>query len=267
VDADGPAPQPRRGDLALRSATGIVLVVVAGVALYYGEVAFWFLLMGGALAMQYEWAGLVQRPARRRLAMLALMVPLSMLSPFASGPSFLAVGLILGAAFFIAAIERGFALATGIFYAGLPVLALLYLRQQPDGLLLTLWTMATVWATDIGAYFAGRTIGGPRLAPAVSPSKTWAGLAGGVIAAGLLGLSLAQNFGLPFMLALASGPLAVLAQIGDLVESGLKRQAGLKDSGQILPGHGGILDRVDGLVPVAPVAALMVAAHGAWALS
>src|SRR3546814_7511362 len=94
----------------------------------------------------------------------------------------------MAAAFlFVAIVCRSVRLGAGIYYVGLPILALLFLREQPDGLLFALWALGTVWATDIGAYFAGRRFGGPKLAPAVSPSKTWSGLAGGVFAALLLG--------------------------------------------------------------------------------
>jgi len=133
-------------------------------------------------------------------------------------------------------------------------------RHDAHGLLYAFWAMALVWACDIGAFFAGRSIGGPKLAPRLSPNKTWAGLIGGTIAAGALGLALHATAGLPLALALCSPVLAVLAQLGDLYESWLKRRAGVKDSGNILPGHGGVLDRLDGLVPVAPVAALLVLA-------
>lgn len=263
-----PPAQPRPGgDLALRTASAIVLLTVAIAAIWFGGAPFWLLLTVGAIGVQYEWAGLAGRLGRQRLSMLALMVPLSIMSPFAAGPSFLALGLILGAALFTASVDRGLRLAGGIFYAGLPVLALLYLREQDNGLLLTFWTMALVWATDIGAYFAGRTIGGPKLAPTVSPSKTWAGLIGGMAMALVLGLALAGSFGLSFGLAMASAPLAALAQMGDLFESAMKRRAGVKDSGTLIPGHGGLLDRIDGLVPVAPAAALVVAAEAAWRLN
>jgi phosphatidate cytidylyltransferase len=253
-------------DLAVRTLSGVVLVAIAGVALWLGGVAFWLLLMAGALTMQHEWAGLVGRLERRRLSMLALMASLSMLSPFADGPGFLSFGFIIGGAFFIATIDRSFKLAWGVFYCALPVMALLYLRQQDNGLLLAFWTMATVWATDVGAYFAGRGIGGPKIAPSISPSKTWAGLAGGMIAALGFALFMQSQFDLPYVLVLASAPLAIIAQMGDFLESWMKRQAGVKDSGTLIPGHGGILDRVDGLVPVAPVVALLVAGNAFWAL-
>lgn len=253
-------------DLAVRTVSGVVLVVIAGVALWLGGVAFWLLLMSGALTMQHEWAGLVGRVERRRLSMLALMASLSMLSPFADGPGFLSLGFIIGGAFFITAVDRSFKLGWGVFYCALPVMALLYLRDQDNGLLLAFWTMATVWATDVGAYFAGRGIGGPKIAPSISPSKTWAGLAGGMVAALGFAVFMREQFDLPFVLVLAAAPLAIIAQIGDFLESWLKRQAGVKDSGALIPGHGGILDRVDGLVPVAPVVALLVAANAFWAL-
>jgi phosphatidate cytidylyltransferase len=139
-------------------------------------------------------------------------------------------------------------------------MALIFLRQQePDnfGLLLAFWALALVWATDIGAYFSGRAIGGPKLAPRVSPSKTWAGLGGGVLAALVLGFVLHRFAGLPIQLAAASGLLAVAAQLGDLLESAMKRRAGVKDSGSLLPGHGGVMDRLDGVATAAPLAALL----------
>ena len=145
----------------------------------------------------------------------------------------------------------------GVLYCGLPVLALTFLRRQDDGLL-TFWALALVWATDIGAFFAGRSIGGPKLAPRISPAKTWSGLIGGIALATALALVLHLFEGLPLHLVLATPMLAILAQGGDLYESAIKRRAGVKDSGNILPGHGGVLDRLDGLVPVAPVAALLV---------
>ena len=149
----------------------------------------------------------------------------------------------------------------GFAYALVPALALLWIRERAlHDLMLLLWVFIVTWSTDIGAYFAGRAIGGPKLAPGISPNKTWAGLIGGMIAAGVLGGLWANFTGLsPALLWLA--PLfAVGAQGGDLFESGLKRRAGVKDSGTILPGHGGIMDRLDGLVVVASLTALVVAA-------
>ena len=151
----------------------------------------------------------------------------------------------------------------GFAYALIPALALLWIRERaPHDLMQLLWVFIVTWSTDIGAFFAGRAIGGPKLAPGISPNKTWAGLIGGMSAAGVLGGLWADFTGLsPALLWLA--PLfAVGAQAGDLFESGLKRRAGVKDSGTILPGHGGVMDRLDGLVVVATLTALAVV--GGW---
>jgi phosphatidate cytidylyltransferase len=146
----------------------------------------------------------------------------------------------------------------GFLYALVPALALLWIRDRaPQGLELLLWVFIVTWTTDIGAYFAGRAIGGPKLAPSISPNKTIAGLVGGMVSAALAGFAwveVTRMSGLLFWLA----PLfAVAAQLGDLFESGLKRRAGVKDSGTWLPGHGGALDRLDGLVVVATLTALV----------
>lgn len=143
----------------------------------------------------------------------------------------------------------------GFLYAVLPALALLWVRER-DGLNLLIWIFIVTWTTDIGAYFAGRKFGKRKLAPAISPGKTVEGLYGGIAAATLLGGAWVLGAGLGRPL-LALAPLfAIAAQAGDLFESALKRRAGVKDSGGWLPGHGGVLDRLDGLVPVAVLTAL-----------
>ncbi len=149
----------------------------------------------------------------------------------------------------------------GFVYALLPALALLWIRDRsPVGLELLIWVFIVTWSTDIGAYFAGRAIGGPKLAPSISPNKTIAGLVGGMIAAALLAGLWAFKLGLPPILLWLAAPFAFAAQMGDLFESGLKRRAKVKDSGSWLPGHGGALDRLDGLVVAATLtAALMIA--------
>jgi phosphatidate cytidylyltransferase len=143
---------------------------------------------------------------------------------------------------------------------------MLWLRLDPLlGRPAIFWLLGIVWATDSCAYFAGRTIGGPRIAPSLSPKKTWAGLIGGMIGAGAVGFgtSLWLSMGSPAMLGAVSMLLAVVAQAGDFLESGLERHAGVKDSGKLIPGHGGILDRVDGLVAAALGAGLLALFHGA----
>ena len=146
----------------------------------------------------------------------------------------------------------------GFVYALVPALALLWIRDRaPQGLELLLWVFIVTWTTDIGAYFAGRAIGGPKLAPTISPNKTIAGLVGGMISASLAGYAWVELWRLSAVLFWLAPVFAFAAQMGDLFESALKRRAGVKDSGTWLPGHGGALDRLDGLVVVATLTALV----------
>lgn len=254
-----PAAKPRP-ELLVRTVTGLAMIAVAMAALVAGGFVFWLLVVVVGLFMMAEWSDLHGATARhKRLAQYALFVPLALMSPPpAAGPGFLTLGLLAGAAFFTVIITNMRALALGVVYVGLPILSLLLIRRQHEGVVFTLWALALVWMTDIGAYFAGRAIGGPKLAPAISPNKTWAGLGGGIVLASLFGAAMHAAYGLPLRLTLATPVLAVLAQAGDLYESHLKRRAGVKDSGTLIPGHGGVLDRLDGIVPVAPAAALLV---------
>ncbi|PAX09793.1 phosphatidate cytidylyltransferase [Sphingomonas lenta] len=244
----------------------VAMIAVATLALLLGGVPFWLLCVVISLLMMAEWADLSGATQReKRTAQFALSVPLALMAPASlilESRYFFTLGLLIGAGFFVAIVTRRTQLASGVIYCGLPVLALVILRREEAGLVLALWSLALVWATDIGAFFAGRTLGGPKLAPRISPSKTWSGLLGGVALAAALGALLHMRAGLPFRLAAATPLLAVLAQLGDLFESSLKRRAGVKDSGHILPGHGGVLDRLDGVVPVAPVAMLLVLLPG-----
>ena len=145
----------------------------------------------------------------------------------------------------------------GVIYITLAVHGLWQVRALPAaGLLMAAWLFLVVWATDVGAYVFGRTIGGPKIAPAISPSKTWAGLFGGAVFVMVTMYIMAMIEGLgrqSLAFALYGIPLAVMAQAGDFFESWMKRRAGVKDSGTLIPGHGGLFDRVDGLLPVAIV--------------
>lgn len=252
----GATPAKRRSDLLTRAVAGAAMIAVALGCLAAGGIAFWALTTAAALLMLAEWAGLMRSGTPRiALALAALTVPLIAAFPPIGGEA--ALPLLGVAALATAILGASLRLGLGLLYVGLPALALLLLRERPDGTALTLWTLAVVWATDIGAYFAGRAIGGPKLAPRLSPSKTWAGLGGGMAAALVAGAILATLFRLPPLLLLLGAPLAMLAQAGDLFESWLKRRAGVKDSGRLLPGHGGALDRLDGVVPVAMLMAAL----------
>ena len=156
-------------------------------------------------------------------------------------------------------------LAWGLLYLGPSAVALVWLHAQPGiGLTLVIWVLVVVWTTDIGAYASGRSIGGPRLWPAVSPRKTWAGFVGGLVLGSLGGLAvrrLAVGDLSPSVVAVAVA-VSLASQAGDLLESGIKRRHGVKDTGGLLPGHGGVLDRLDGLFVAAPVFAMIHAMAG-----
>jgi phosphatidate cytidylyltransferase len=136
--------------------------------------------------------------------------------------------------------------------------------ESQSGMLTMMWLFAVVWAADICAYFAGRLIGGPRLAPVISPKKTWAGLLGAIAGGIVAGIGVAYGMDLASLISLGllGGVLGLIEQLGDLFESALKRHYGLKDSGRLIPGHGGVLDRVDGLVAAALVLAAMIILAG-----
>ncbi len=162
---------------------------------------------------------------------------------------------------------RAASLAAGLPYIGFGTVALVWLRAMPaSGLANVLLLLLVVWASDVGAYVAGRTIGGPKLAPAISPGKTRSGAIGGLIAASLVGGGAAFWLGLGagsigWLLPLAAS-LSAVSQAGDLLESAIKRHFGVKDSGWLIPGHGGVFDRLDGLLAAAPAAAALAFALG-----
>ncbi len=161
-------------------------------------------------------------------------------------------------------------LASGALWIALPCVLLLWLAP-PDGSgrATLLWVLAIVWATDIGAYAFGSRIGGPRLAPRWSPRKTWAGLFGGVLCAALTGWAAAWLLDEPAVLpvVMLSAGLAIVGQFGDLAESAAKRRFGVKDTSDLIPGHGGLLDRLDGLLAVIPAVALVTVLRGGSVLA
>ena len=212
-------PAPRKSDLGIRVASAVVMIAVAGTALWLGGISFTILAGVFAATALYEWQRIVR-------------------AMHLSGT----VGMLW--------------IVAGVVYIGFACASILLFRRIgiPHAILPILVTIAT----DTGAYFTGRSIGGPKIAPSISPSKTWSGLVGGMIAAGLVGAWWLGQFAQHGHWSLKvvaggfvfGGILAVVAQIGDFLESGMKRRAGLKDSGAIIPGHGGVLDRVDGLLAV-----------------
>jgi phosphatidate cytidylyltransferase len=264
--------------LTLRIISAAVLIPIVVAAVYAGHPAWDLLvvLFGGVMA--WEWARIVVRSGasvsiRGRL-FLSLLSPLligcalvayafrdSLPQSFLpmSTPYFVVasiVGATLTAAFHFQMRALWFGL--GIAYVAVPCLAIIALRADPSvGLQQILWIVALVIAADTGAYAAGRSIGGPKLAPRISPNKTWAGLGGAVVSAAIMGAITAFLMDLPafWTLTVVSGLLGIVAQAGDLAESAFKRHFGVKDASNIIPGHGGALDRVDGLIAVAAAVA------------
>ena len=234
---------------------------------YLGTPYTELLVLAAALVMAWEWARLCGAEDSRLVVVAVVGAVLAVVGAGALGAYALSLSLVLGLAAALALALRPVGagnplwLAAGVPYIGLPCLAMIWLRAAHDaGALLVIWLVLVIWATDSGAYFAGKTIGGPRLAPRVSPNKTWAGLIGGVAAAALV--ALVGKLLLPghplWPLLLAGGLIAALSQAGDLFESFAKRHFGVKDSGRLIPGHGGLLDRVDGLMVGAVVLAGLV---------
>lgn len=240
-------PQPKNSDLPVRVASALVMVAVAGTALWLGGWVWTAFVALVALGVLWEWTSLALAISRTMKARIAWF---------------------LG----------------GAAYISLAALLLHMLRMSTEGAFMVGALLVAVIGVDVGAYFAGRTFGGPRIAPAISPSKTWAGLIGGAVGAGLLTMAFYWSWWsvlCPFYYELTDPPLppgfglmdarchhpvptlsslpayiavgaivAVVAQAGDFFESWMKRRAGVKDSGFLIPGHGGLFDRLDGLLAV-----------------
>ena len=218
----------RKSDLGVRTVSALVMLAVAGTALALGGRVWIGFVAAVAVGVLWEWRGLVVR-----------FEPVAMV--------------------------RGLWNALGIIYVGLAAYTLAGLRLPADGIWMVLAVLLMVMGTDIGAYFAGRTFGGPKIAPRISPSKTWSGLGGGVLGAAAAHYAMVRLH--PTLADMIAGEVAgvvssltfgavvaVVAQAGDFFESWMKRRAGVKDSGKLIPGHGGLFDRVDGLLAVAFVA-------------
>ncbi len=225
-----------KSDLRTRTLSAIVMVAIAGGALWAGGWVFEILACLIGLGLFWEFWGLVCKISNRWWG-------------------------------------RGLWMVFALIYIAWPVLILVMLsngREHADTMPILLMLIGAVIATDIGAYFAGRTIGGPKIAPKISPSKTWAGLGGGMAMAALFILACCIYAGvgiteLPYYAAIGAS-FAIIAQMGDFFESWMKRRAGVKDSSNLIPGHGGLFDRLDGLLPVVSISAIIVMVIGAYAM-
>jgi phosphatidate cytidylyltransferase len=252
------------GDFAVRLASGIAMAAAVVLFTLSGPMPFAVMVVAVSLLVGWEWARLVHGPdagllVAVQLGSAALAGLLAMLVSVGLGLLALPIGAILAALLSIG--RNSFLSALGVFYAGLPAVALIWLRSDDDpwlGLLAVIFVILVVATADTAAFLCGRLLRGPLLWPKVSPNKTWAGFIGAMGACALVGALfwLVVPDGSIVWLAAAGAALAVVAQAGDLAESALKRRFGAKDAGSILPGHGGVMDRVDGLVAAASAAGL-----------
>jgi phosphatidate cytidylyltransferase len=273
VTSPQPQPQarlldPKWADLRLRVLSASVLAPIGLACIWFGGAAFVVLLALIAAGLAYEWLSLCRTRDPIAVALFATL-PLAVLLTVWRGP---AAALLLLALATIAAVARAGGLsrarplAFGIPYLGLASIALAWLRQPPtSGGANVIVLLLIVWASDIGAYVIGRAVGGPRLAPATSPGKTWSGAVGGLLAAAATGFTASAILGNGPVSWRATGLamlIGVISQCGDLFESRLKRHFGVKDSGNIIPGHGGLLDRLDAVLTAAPATALLALIAG-----
>lgn len=264
--ATGSAPQRFGPDLWPRVAAAVAMGSVAVAATWIGGflfAAFWWL---ASIVVLWEWQRLVggERLIVARVVAGAVALALAALSALHDSIAGVVAALILGAAVvgWIAGGRQGIWAAAGVLYAGALVASVGLLRVSPSfGMASILWLFAVVWGADIAAYFAGRLIGGPRLWPRVSPGKTWAGAIVGAFAGAVLGLMLAawtNRLAALFWLGLAT---AIVSELGDLFESALKRRFGVKDSSGLIPGHGGLMDRLDAFTSASFFAAVVAILH------
>jgi phosphatidate cytidylyltransferase len=260
-------------ELSKRIVSGVAIGAVALAMTYWSPALFTILMLIIAAAMSWEWGRMVRAAPLTDPAMIVhiLAVLLAALLS-ATDMAGLAIASTVIGAIAVAALTFGVGNAqlsgAGVLYAGLPVVALGWIRgDEPLGFLATLFVLLAVIVTDIGAYASGRSLGGPKLWPAVSPNKTWSGLIGGVLAASIAGGLFAwlSGTGSASWLAGLGLVLGLVAQGGDLAESALKRHFGVKDSSNLIPGHGGVMDRMDGIVTASVIAAIVAFAIDAYA--
>lgn len=262
-------PGLKKSNLRTRIISALVMLPVVIYVILSGGIAYFILaaLLGGLIL--YEWNGICEGDSLSFLFLTQLcglfycLYCMSEMTVEFVGLSILLVGVVS-----LLSKARLFWALGGYLYALVPALSFLWLwGKGAMGGWIVLWMMVIVWSMDTGAYFAGKKIGGPKMSPRISPNKTWAGLIGGALCATIFGVVFDHFAGLPWdmaMVALFSAGLAIWSQVGDLAESAVKRHFKVKDSGNLIPGHGGIMDRVDGIVFAAPAVALLVYVQYGW---
>ena len=257
----GTAPQH---EIAKRVVSAVVLAIVALGAVIASPWSFAVLVIVAGVIVAWEWGKLVRATGADMIALVGVLTVAAIAVLVTMGridAALISIPIALVAVWALSLGSRNAAWSVlGLAYAALPAFALVWLRSDATlGLAAMLYLLAVSWTTDTASYAAGRLIGGPKLAPAISPKKTWSGLIVGTIAPAIVGyatsLLLKDTSGL--RLALVSIAIAAFCQLGDLSESAVKRKAGTKDRSHLTPGHGGLLDRIDGLLFASLAAALI----------
>lgn len=266
TNSTAPTPPARQAgrwrDLARRTASAAVLAPVAIVCLWYGGIAWIALVALATIGLAWEWTRMLRLPVEAAVATVLGVGTVVALLLRGAPPQLLVSALFAVVLLHYLWFKRQ-APALGMLAIGPPATALIWLRLGSAGFHNILYLLLIVWASDIGAYLAGRLLGGPRLAPSISPGKTWSGTIGGLLAAGLAGYAAAALAPPTNLYAFALACfLGLISQLGDLAESALKRHCGVKDSGALIPGHGGVFDRLDGLLAAATAMGLIAAATG-----
>lgn len=254
-------------ELRRRIVSAVVLATLALAALAASPWSFLVLVIASAALLLWEW-GAATRGSGGDATTLLQVACVTALVIFVAVHKFVVAAILLAAVLAVVAIwgsrkngTRNAALdAAGLAYVALPAAALIWLRGDPSyGLTAVLFVLVVAWTTDTASYIGGRTFGGPKFAPAISPKKTWSGFLVGTSVPALIGLAFAQYLGNSSAPALAVVALALAfaCQMGDLLESAVKRSLGIKDMSQLIPGHGGFFDRIDSLLLAAVVAAVI----------
>jgi phosphatidate cytidylyltransferase len=261
--APRPARPAERGALRRRILSALVLIPVALGAIWAGQTGTTILAATAAGLMAWEWGTLIGRIAGAVDAALFISVTAGVVlvgGLLSAEAALVFAAICIGMLALVRLDRHPVWTAAGLGWILLATICFTVLRADPvAGWPTTLWVLLVVWAIDTAAYAVGRTIGGPKLAPRISPNKTWSGLLGGIVGALAVGAAFGAIEGVssPWRLALVSGGLAVVEQIGDIAESYAKRRFGAKDSGNLIPGHGGLLDRLDGMLAVVTAVVLL----------
>ncbi len=276
----GMAPDPeaevktKKNNLLTRVISAVVMLPIAVYVIMSGGLPFFLLVGLLTVFILSEWNGIVEKKPLSILFVVESFCAILLLLALNWGSPFLVYSFICSivSVLTVAYLVKANILWTiiGFLYALLPSASFLMINENYGGVVI-LWMMILIWSMDTGAYFVGKNIGGPKMSPKISPNKTWSGLFGGTVIAmimgSLFGLYMKNTdtvlFNNATILIILSGLLALLSQVGDLAESAVKRAFNVKDSGTIIPGHGGVMDRIDGVLFVAP--AVLVLAYVIYA--